>query len=71
MNNDTAGGCLVILLQIVPIIAWISSGYFAWQTVEPSSFLGAIGFMILWGIYGKILDIALVLLVGTITSFFE
>lgn len=48
MNNSNNGGALVAVLWISTIIISIGSGVMAWNWVEPKSFLGAIGFLILW-----------------------
>lgn len=48
------------------IVGWIAAlyaGYLSWQIVEPESFLGAIGFLILWAILGAIFRWIVVLIV--------
>ncbi|MDI9312517.1 MAG: hypothetical protein QM535_20065 [Limnohabitans sp.] len=52
MNNN--GCALIALLVIGYIIVWIGSGIYAWDWVRPESFLGAIGFLIVWAIVGRI-----------------
>lgn len=67
MSNSDNGGALVALLWIVTIIISIGSGVMAWNWIEPESFLGAIGFLILWGILSKVghlLAMGLVALLG-------
>ncbi len=67
MSSSDNGGALVALLWIVTILISIGSGVMAWNWIEPESFLGAIGFLILWGILSKIghfLAIGLVALLG-------
>jgi hypothetical protein len=54
MSNSDNGGALVALLWIVTILISIGSGVMAWNWIEPESFLGAIGFLILWGILSKV-----------------
>lgn len=67
MSSSDNGGALVALLWIVTILISIGSGVMAWNWIEPESFLGAIGFLILWGILSKIghfLAMGLVALLG-------
>ena len=54
MSSSDNGGAFVALLWIVTILISIFSGVLAWKWIEPESFLGAIGFLILWGILSKI-----------------
>jgi len=54
MSNSSNDGFLVVLMWIVTIFISISSGIMAWNWIEPESFLGAIGFLIAWGIFSKI-----------------
>lgn len=51
-NSDNTSN--IILLWIVTIGISIFSGVMAWNWIEPESFLGAIGFLILWGALSKI-----------------
>ena len=63
-SND---GCLLIFLWIATIAISIGSGIMAWNWIEPESFWGAIGFLILWGILSKVghfLAMGLVALIG-------
>ncbi len=67
MSNSDNGGCLIALMWIVTIAISIGSGIMAWNWIEPDSFLGAIGFLILWGILSKVghfLAMGLVALLG-------
>jgi hypothetical protein len=54
MSNSNNGGALVAVLWIATIIISIGSGVMAWNWIEPESFLGAIGFIILWSILSKV-----------------
>jgi hypothetical protein len=54
MSNSDNGGALVLVLWIATIIISIGSGVMAWNWIEPESFLGAIGFLFLWGILSKV-----------------
>ena len=53
-QDDFNSGALVMFMWIVTIGLSIYSGMLAWDWVEPESFFGAIGFVILWGIFSKI-----------------
>ena len=67
MSNSDSGGALVALLWIVTIAISIGSGIMAWNWIEPESFWGAIGFLILWGVLSKVghfLAMGLVALLG-------
>jgi hypothetical protein len=67
MSNSDNGVALVAVLWIATIIISIGSGVMAWNWVEPESFLGAIGFLILWGVLSKVghfLAMGLVALLG-------
>ena len=66
MSNSNEG-CLLIFLWIATIAISIGSGIMAWNWIEPESFWGAIGFLILWGILSKVghfLAMGLVALIG-------
>lgn len=54
MSNSGNSGGLVILIWIVTIAISIGSGIMAWDWIEPESFLGAIVFLLLWGILSKV-----------------
>jgi len=67
MSNSNSGGALIGLMWLVTILISIGSGVIAWNWVEPESFLGAIGFLIVWGVLSKIghfLAVGLVALLG-------
>jgi len=67
MSSSDNGGALLALVWIVTILISIGSGVMAWNWIEPESFLGAIGFLILWGILSKIghfLAMGLVAIIG-------
>ncbi len=51
MENNSSFGAIALILTIV---ISIGSGILAWNWIEPDSFLGAIGFIIVWGILSKI-----------------
>jgi len=52
--NNTNGGLLIGVIWLVTIGISIGSGVMAWNWIEPESFFGAIGFLIVWGILSKI-----------------
>ena len=54
MGNNNDGGCLVILMWLITIGVSIGSGVLAWNWIDPESFIGAIGFLIVWAILSKI-----------------
>ncbi len=54
MSNSDNSGALIGLLWLFTIIISIISGVLAWNWVEPESFLGAIGFLLIWAILSKI-----------------
>lgn len=54
MSNSDNGGALIGLMWIVTIGISIGSGIMAWNWIEPNSFFGAIGFLIVWGLLSKI-----------------
>lgn len=45
-------GCSLILILLVVVVGWISSGFFLWDKLSPNSFWGAIKFIFLWSISG-------------------
>lgn len=53
MNHSNIGGGFVALLWIITVSISIGSGIMAWNWIEPESFLGGIGFIILWGALSK------------------
>jgi len=67
MSNSDNVGAFAALLWIVTILISIGSGVLAWNWIDPESFLGAIGFLIVWGILSKVghfLAMGLVALLG-------
>lgn len=67
MSSSDNEGKIGTVLWIVAIITIIGSGVMAWNFMEPKSFLGAIGFLILWVITSKVglyFTTSLVLLLG-------
>ncbi len=54
MSSSDNSGVLLALLWVITIIISISSGIIAWNWIDPKSFWGALGFLILWGILSKI-----------------
>ena len=54
MNNSDNGGILIVFMWIVTVGISIGSGVMAWNWIEPDSFLGAIGFLIVWTVLSKI-----------------
>lgn len=53
-QDDFNSGALVMFMWIGTIALSVFSGLLAWDWVEPESFFGAIGFLIVWGIFSKI-----------------
>jgi len=53
-DSDNGGLIAVAVIWIITILISIGSGVLAWNWIEPDSFLGAIGFIIIWGIFSKI-----------------
>jgi hypothetical protein len=53
-NQDFNAGALAAILWIGTIILSILAGIMAWNWIEPESFIGGVGFIILWGILGKV-----------------
>jgi len=53
-QDDSKLGTLVLFMWIGTIALSILSGILAWDLIEPDNFLGAIGFLIVWGILSKI-----------------
>jgi|TARA_B110000902_G_scaffold257870_1_gene326680 hypothetical protein len=54
MSNSDNGGALIGLMWLATVGISIGSGVMAWNWIEPDSFFGAIGFLIIWGILSKI-----------------
>ena len=53
MENSRESGALGLVV-IITILISIFSGVFAWNLVEPKTFWGGVGFLILWGVFSKI-----------------
>jgi hypothetical protein len=54
MGNSNNGGIVVVIIWLITILISILSGVLAWNWIEPESFWGAIGFIVLWGIISTI-----------------
>lgn len=68
MSNTNEGGCLPVLAFILYAVVIIGSGVLSWKWTEPESFVGAIGFLIVWGI---LTSIGHFILIGIIALFAE
>lgn len=55
-TTEKLGEFLGFILVLVYFAGWIGSGYVAWHWVTPESFGGGIGFILVWGILGTILQ---------------
>ena len=53
-KDNFNAGALIAFMWIGTIILSIGSGIYSWNWVHPKSFLGAIGFLILWSILSKV-----------------
>lgn len=71
MDNSDKGGCLVFLMFIIYVLAWVGTGVTAWNWVEPDSFGGAILFLIAWAILGYIAQFIGSLIITGIVSMME
>ena len=55
MEQDNLNPVVIVAITwIVTIALSIGSGMLAWNWIEPESFLGAIGFLIIWAILSKV-----------------
>ena len=70
-NSDAAGGLLAAIMLIGAITSWILSGIVSWNWVEPESFGGAILFIIVWGIMGKVFDFIISMAIAGIASLLD
>ncbi len=52
-QDDFNAGAMTAFMWIGTILLSIGSGMLAWNWVEPESFFGAIGFLIIWGLLSK------------------
>ncbi len=50
-NND---GTFVGLIWVLTFIFTILSGILAWNWIEPHTFFGVIGFLVIWGVLSKV-----------------
>ncbi len=53
MENSRESGALAAVI-IITIIVSILSGILAWNLIEPQSFWGGVGFIIMWGVFSKL-----------------
>jgi len=70
MSNSN-GAALGIIAFIIYAIAWVGTGTMAWNIVEPQSFWGAIKFLIVWAIFGMIVQFVATLIIGAIAALLE
>lgn len=54
MSNSDNDGCILAIMWIVTVAISIGSGILAWNWISPTSFFGALIFLIVWGIMSKI-----------------
>lgn len=66
MNNSNNGSSLIGIIWLITIGISIGSGIIAWNWIEPESFFGAIGFIIVWGILSKIGHLLAIALIAII-----
>lgn len=52
--NDRYNGPTAVLIWLIIATASILSGILAWNIIDPESFLGGIGFIVLWGVLSKL-----------------
>ena len=48
MSSNDGTGAFAGVLWVITILISVGAGVLSWNWVEPTSFLGAIGFLILW-----------------------
>lgn len=70
-NSDATGGVLAVIMFIGVIASWVLSGIVAWNWVEPDSFGGALVFILVWGIIGKVFDFGISLVIAGIASILD
>lgn len=71
MSDSSESGVLIGIMWIVTIGISIGSGIMAWNWIDPDSFIGAIGFLIIWAVLSKIghfIAMALVAIIGGTNS---
>jgi len=49
----------------------IPAGFLAWNITEPESFLGALGFVFLWGIFDYIFGFLVTIIIAAFMSLFN
>ena len=54
MSSNDGTGAFAGVLWVITILISVGAGVLSWNWVEPTSFLGAIGFLILWGVLSKL-----------------
>lgn len=52
MNEKYSGSVALIIWLIIASVS-VLSGVLAWNIIEPESFIGGIGFIIMWGVFSK------------------
>ena len=67
-EDDLNGGCLVAFLWIGTIALSIGAGIFTWKLIDPETFFGFVGFVILWAILTKV---AHLIVMGIVAIFFN
>lgn len=71
MNNSNNSGFLGIAIIGIYIAAWIGTGTMAWNWIEPTSFWGAIKFLLAWGLLGYIAQLIGMAIISGIASLTE
>ncbi len=54
MSNSNNGGVVVAILWILTVIFSILAGIISWNWVDPDSFGGLIGFLLIWGVLSSV-----------------
>lgn len=54
MSDNTTTGCLVLVVIIVRIAAFLAPGFLAWHWIDPDSFGSTILFLFVWSILGYV-----------------
>ncbi len=63
---ETNDGCLTFIAVVLYVIGWAGTGTIAFNMVEPKSFVGALLFLMAWGILGWIVQIVVGLLIAVL-----
>ena len=71
MNNSNNGAFLGIAALGIYIAAWVGTGTMAWNWIEPTSFWGAIKFLLAWGLLGFVAQLIGGLIIAGIASINE